>query len=371
MNNNDPQKTDPNDAYPAHGPQVERPLRVRVLRIASLVLAFAGLILLYLYSTHREIPVVRAGEITPTMNFAYVRIRGEVTRDAYLFKSGGLIFNVHDGSGEIAVMGGRTQADVLKETDRLPRRGDQVDVAGSLSVGADRDVKLRMQSAEQLLLVRRQTDAPGVRPVETVHLRDVTAGRVDERLTVRAVLRAVDVPPPGSNAPYKLTLEQDGVERVAVFWEDVFREMQRTLPSPGETLLVNGQVDEYRGTVQIKVWDASDLRAVSALKKKAASTAATTGTIAGISAAAEGEVFTVTGTLGEPRSIRGGVIYPLRDESGEIALLFWDNQVSGEERDALEAGVRVRVSAPLKVYKGTLELIPEDAGGFTVLEEER
>lgn len=369
MKNAEKQLTD-SDAYPVSGPQVKRPMRVRVLRMASLILAFAGLVLLYLYSTNRDIPVVRAGEVTPTMNFAYVRIRGEVTRDAYIFKSGGLIFNVNDGSGEIAVLGGRAQAERLKEEKRLPRRGDQVDVAGSLSVGADREVKLRMQSAEQLLLVRRQTDAPELRPAETVPLREITADRANERVTVRAVLKSVDVPPPGSRAPYKLTLEQDGVERVAVFWDDVFRDMQRTLPSPGETLLLNAQIDVYRGAVQLKVWDASDLRVVpgnpSAVEKKQTPTAA----IADISASDEGDVFTVTGTLGEPRSIRGGVIYPLRDKSGEIALLFWDNQVSGEERDALEAGVRVRVSAPLKVYKGTMELIPEDAGGFTVLEED-
>jgi len=88
--------------------------------------------------------------------------------------------------------------------------------------------------------------------------------------------------------------------------------------------------------------------------------------IAEITAAQKGEVFTVVGMLGEPKSIRGGVIYPITDNSGEMVVLFWDKQVSGEERDALESGVRLRVTAPLVVYKGVLELIPEDAGAFIV-----
>jgi len=49
-----------------------------------------------------------------------------------------------------------------------------------------------------------------------------------------------------------------------------------------------------------------------------------------------------------------------------MVVLFWDKQVSGEERDALESGVRLRVTAPLVVYKGVLELIPENAGAFLV-----
>ena len=88
--------------------------------------------------------------------------------------------------------------------------------------------------------------------------------------------------------------------------------------------------------------------------------------ISSITAEQKGEVFTIVGTLGEPKSIRGGVIYPIADDSGEMVVLFWDKNVSGEERDALESGVRLRVTAPLVVYKGILELIPEDVGSFCV-----
>ena len=353
------------DDYPAYGPQVKRPLRVRVLQMASLALAFVGLILLYFYSVNRDIPLVRIDSVTPTMNFAYVRIAGEVTRDAYVFKSGGMVFNLHDGSGEIAVMGGRAQAEALGNAGRLPRRGDRVEVSGSLSVSADQEVKLRMQSAEQLVLQRKR--APSAAPgLSLVRLADITAAQEGEQILVTGLLKEIDVPGPGSKAPYVLTLEQGGAELEVVFWDTVFQGLEQKLPIPGKTISALGRVDIYKDKIQLKVWEAADLREVTETKPPVSDGAITP--ISEITAEQKGTLSTVVGTLGEPRSIPGGVIYPITDDSGEMVVLFWDKKVSGEERDALESGVRLRVTAPLVVYKGTLELVPEDVGAFRVEE---
>ena len=349
---------------PVYGPQVNRPLRVRVLQYASLVLAFAGLVLLYLYSVNRDIPSVRVSDIRPTMNFAYVKVTGNVTRDAYVFKSGGVVFNLHDGSGEIAVMGGRAQAEALEKAGKLPRRGDRVEVAGSLSVSADQEVKLRMQSAEQLTLARKRaaTAPASVR----IQLADITSAQEGEQLSVIGVLKEISVPRPGSKAPYVLTLEENGAELAVIFWDKVFQGLERKLPTPGKTISARGRVAVYKESVQLKVWEAGDLRTVEEAAAFIREADRPLSRIGDITAGQEGEVFTVVGTLGEPASIRGGVKYPLTDDSGEIVLLFWDKQVSGQERNALESGVRVRVTAPLVIYKGTLELIPKDAGAFRV-----
>jgi RecJ-like exonuclease len=352
--------------YPSYGPQVRRPLRVRVLQWASLVLAFAGLVLLWMFSTHREIPLVRVAEISPTMNFAYVRVVGDVTRDAYIFKSGGVVFNVDDGSGEIAVMGGRTQADSLKADGLLPKRGDRVDVAGSLSVSADQDVKLRIQSVDQLKLTRKRSVKAKAPELARIHLSDITAEQKGEQVTVSGTLKTVEIPQPGTKAPYVLTLEEDGTTLPVIFWDDVFQGLERKLPMVGKLVRARGRVDVYKDTVQLKVWEAGDLNEVKELLPLEPNAERPLSRIADIRADQQGEVFTILGTLGEPKSIPGGVIYPIRDDSGEMVVLFWDKQVSGEERDALEEGVKLRVTAPLKVYKGTLELIPEDAGGFRV-----
>lgn len=346
------------DDYPVYGSQVKRPIRVHLLRVASVVLALAGLVLLYLYSIHRDIPVVRVADIQPTMNFATVRISGTVTRDAYVFDSGSMVFNVDDGSGEMIVMGGRAQAEALENAGRLPRRGDRAEVAGSLSVSAERAVRLRLQSADQLILSRKRF--PERRPGAAVRLADVTPARRGDRLAVTGVLKEINVPGPGSRAPYKLTLEQDGTELEVIFWNEVFQGLEQQLPMPGKTLRASGEVDLYKDRVQLKIWDAEDLVEVSEPQQSSIAS------IADITEDREGSVFTISGTLGEPRSIRGGVMYPIADASGDMVVLFWDTQVSGEERAGLKAGVRLRVTAPLVVYHGTLELIPEDAGAFRV-----
>ena len=351
------------DDYPVYGSQVKRPIRVRVLRNASVILAVAGLVLLYLYSINRDIPLVRIDSVTPTMNFAYVRIAGEVTRDAYVFDSGGLIFNVNDGSGEIAVMGGRAQAEALENAGRLPRRGDRVEVAGSLSVSADQEVKLRMQSADQLVLQRKRMPSASA-GLSMLRLSDIAAAQKGEQVSVSGVLKEINIPGPGSKAPYVLTLEQDGDELEVIFWDKVFQGLERALPMPGKIMRATGRVDVYKDKVQLKVWEAADLQEVTEATNPLPDGAVSS--IASITAERKGEIFTVVGTLGEPRSIPGGVIYPIRDESGEMVVLFWDKKVSGEERDALEEGVTLRVTAPLVVYKGTLELIPEDVGTFSV-----
>ncbi|MDD3276037.1 MAG: hypothetical protein PHP93_03190, partial [Kiritimatiellales bacterium] len=197
-------------------------------------------------------------------------------------------------------------------------------------------------------------------------LADLTVAQKGDSVTVIGTLKAITIPGPGSKAPYVLTLEENGAELAVIFWDDVFQGLEKKLPMVGKLIRAKGTVDVYKDTLQLKVWDAADLSVVSEQEKLMAPAERPLSRIADITAEKQGEVFTVVGMLGEPRSVRGGVIYPLTDDSGEIVLLFWDKQVSGNERDALESGVKVRVTAPLVIYKGTLELVPVDVGGFTV-----
>ncbi len=345
-----------------YDPQVKRPVRIQILRYASLVLAFAGLILLYLYSINRDIPTVRISKITPTMNFATVRVVGNVSRDAYIFNSGGVVFNLHDGSGEIAILGGRAQAEALRQIGNLPRRGDRVEVIGSLSTGADQEVKLRMHSADQMTLQRKKKVRSHAPPC--IMLSDITPAQKGDQLSVKGLLKEISIPPPGSRAPYVLTLEENGVELAVIFWDRVFQGLEKKLPIPGEMIRATGRVDLYKNTLQLKVWEAVDLRVVDESARPASLIDSLPCQISSITADREGTVFTVAGTLGEPRSIRGGILYPLTDDSGEILLLFWDKQVSVEDRDILGSGVRLHVTAPLLSYKGTLELVPKDSGAF-------
>ncbi len=247
-----------NEDFPV---SVKRPIKIRILQYASLVLAVAGLVFLYLFSVNRDLPFVRIGNITPTMNFAYVRIAGEVTRDGSVFQSGGIGFSVNDGSGDISVMGGRVQAKVLEAAGKLPRRGDRIEVAGSLSISADQDATLRMQSADQLVLNRKRPAAIPSADSRTP-LANVTVAQQGRTVAVAGILKSIDVPGPGVRAPYVFTLEENGAELAVIFWDDVFQGLDKKLPMPGKFISACGRVDVYKNVIQLKVQAVGDLRII-------------------------------------------------------------------------------------------------------------
>ncbi len=137
-----------------------KPFMLRVLRIGSVVLAVAGLALLYLAVTHRQMPVQSIGEITPLMNYAYVRLVGEVTRDAYIGDEKGVVdyvsFAVKDATGSLRVKAHGAVALQLSEAGLLPKKGMQVDVSGGLNVGNEKPPEMRLRTARHLRITAPQ-----------------------------------------------------------------------------------------------------------------------------------------------------------------------------------------------------------------------
>ncbi len=244
---------------PIYGPQVQRPLRIRLLRYASLILATAGLGLLYIYSIQRDIPIVRIAEITPSMNFATVKLSGKILRNAYLFESGGVVFNLADATGEIEILGGREQANALKTAKKLPQRGDQIDVVGTLRLHADQTMKMRMQSARQLVIKRKSRPSKKDFPCR-IPISDVTIAQADKSVTVIGILQSIEIPKPGSKAPYVLMLAEGDVELPVVFWDPVFQGLERKLPVPGKRICVHGRVKIYKGELELILENANDFR---------------------------------------------------------------------------------------------------------------
>jgi hypothetical protein len=79
-------------------------------------------------------------------------------------------------------------------------------------------------------------------------------------MTVTGILKSIDVPGPGSKSPYVLTLEENGAQLAVVFWDDVFLGLDKKLPMPGKLISARGRVGVYKDAVQLKVWEAGDLR---------------------------------------------------------------------------------------------------------------
>jgi hypothetical protein len=144
----------PASACPYCGEDVPAAAPIRFLRWGSLLLALIGVLCLWMAARSRAVPAVSASQVTPRMNHATVRAAGQVRRDAYVARRGGVVdyvsFGLDDGSGELRAAAYGATARALSDRGLVPRKGWSVEVVGSLQVDADSGAKVRLPGPEAL-----------------------------------------------------------------------------------------------------------------------------------------------------------------------------------------------------------------------------
>ncbi len=127
----------------------------RRMKILALTLVIAGLGFLYMMAINHDINLVAINEITPMMNYAPVRVAGKVVRQPYVSKDEGVVnylsFLVDDGSGSLRVSAQGKVAVALVASEKVPHKGDYVEVSGRLSVKGDGSCRLRILMSEQVI----------------------------------------------------------------------------------------------------------------------------------------------------------------------------------------------------------------------------
>ena len=198
---------------------------------------------------------------------------------------------------------------------------------------------------------------------------DVTAAMTGKIVRVSGRVTQVKAPAEGSKAPYEVTLQEADKQVSVVYWDTVARHLDdSSKPVVGALMNAKGLVTEYKGRLQIKVGNSADLTLVDVTpaSKPQVEPAREVG-INTITPALTGKQCTVQGVLGEPRSIKGGVIYPLTDATGAIKLVLWDKSVFGPGRDALASGCKIVVTGKITEYKGDLELVPDNIEAIRIV----
>jgi hypothetical protein len=127
---------------------------MKTLRRAAVAFAVVGLAVLFVVARQREVSLVRAADLRPEMNFARVRVAGEVERAAYVGERDGaadyVAFSVNDGSGVVRVTAYSAVARQLVAWRQVPRARDRVTASGTLALGRDGTLKLRLDAADGL-----------------------------------------------------------------------------------------------------------------------------------------------------------------------------------------------------------------------------
>lgn len=339
------QYTGRSEACPFCGAHQEGRLSIRAIKIATVLLAVAGLAVLWFVAVRAEAPLVEIGQANAMMNMAYVRLQGRCIRaPTYDPESGYLSFWIDDGTGEMRVSAYRAETQAIIEQGRAPALGDQVEVAGTLRVHEDM-VALTINAADQLRIARPE-------PVER-SIGSITPEDVYLRVRVRGEVRAV-------YAPYEgLTLvtvrDATGSIPVAISRDLIALSGAAPALTVGQAVEVVAAVSLYRDAPQLVPASVADV-----ILLEEAEPLATEKPIGEITTADIGAFIAVRGVVVEIDPFSAGVKYTLDDGTGAIAVLLWQDVLAAlPDPTALDEGAEVRAQGVVSQYRGELELIPE------------
>jgi len=151
----------PLDTCPYCDSPANKAFSLRFLRYAALVLAVAGMVLLFFMARSSRIPEIELGAVTPALNSATVRVEGNVAAEPRTGQADDtyISFSISDGSGRLTVAAYDPCAHILVERDLLPHKGDRVEVTGTVSIRSPGANRIVIETPKQLKVVKQATDA--------------------------------------------------------------------------------------------------------------------------------------------------------------------------------------------------------------------
>jgi len=350
----------PYPACPYCGARISGRISLCVLKIVAILLATVGLAALWFAATRAEVPLIEIGQAGATANLAYVRLQGHCTRaPSYDPESEYLSFWLVDDTGEVRVSAYRAETRQIITEGRVPTSGDLVEVAGTLRVRED-FVSLTIDVPEQLHVTRAE---PVDRAIGSIAPEDQYL-----RVRVRGQVRSLYEPYEG------LTLftirDGSGSIPIAVSQDLVALSGVSLALSIGQPVEVVAAVSPYRGTPQLVPASVADVVPLPHPVPLAAERR-----IGQLTAADEGQLVIVRGTITDVDPFSAGVKLTVDDTSGAIVALLWqdvyDELWSGSELTAIGSeptvGAQIQVQGEVSQYRGQLEVIPEIAGDVQVL----
>lgn len=256
---------------PHCGAHNQKRLSIRVARWAAVAISVAGLIILWSVARISQVPPVKVGELTETMNFALVRLQGEVSSPAKVYfakdadgndtdKAKMISFTLADESGEITVLAFSAVAQAIWERreELLPRVHDEVDLTGSIRVKREEGVTTLsafLQSYRNLSLHHR--------PIPEIALAEVQGVTDGEIVTFSGIVQSVTPP---TKAPGRIVIADEEEQVTVVAWKSVYHQLRSPETLVERPVRVSGTVGHYKGrALQVQLnqpWDLVPLEAM-------------------------------------------------------------------------------------------------------------
>jgi len=342
----------PLEKCPYCGASVKKRIPIGYLRIACLILAVAGVLILVWVAGGTATPLAKIGDIGATMNYAYVRLNGTVTRGPiYDPDAQSIRFYVADDTGEIQAGAFRDVTQELLAAGKIPTVGDKITMEGTLRVRDD-FTSFNLASADKAQII----------PPAATEIEIADIGYDDEyhSVIVRGDVRDVRQPYQGLT----LVTLGDASGEVDVAIGGDMEKLYGAMPSfaLGDGVQVQGVVTYFRDTPQIVLRRPGDFQ-----KLDVANSAATIIPIGSIDAARVNQRVQIQGYVTRVTKFSQGVRVTVADDSGALTLVLWQDLLDQiPNARELQDGAQLQALGQVAQYRGELELVPQRASDVKI-----
>jgi|GEM_PF-5588897 len=354
---------------PYCGTEVKKRISLKVFKLGSLVVAVLGVLFLYLAAVNREIPELDFSKLSETMNFAFVRIEGVVGDMPKVYysdvnnKPNSMSFTLIKGDNVVRVMAYSAVAEKIIEANKLPIKGENVKVSGSLRVREGGDSLLLYIQAPEHLVVEKQE-------VVEKNFWEIDKDDLNKMVRIRGYI--VDIVESPANYPGHITVTSKGGERGEItVWNKDIKLIKNTASMPDTPVLAEGAefeadvfIQEYSGNLQLLLQRPSDFMLTGNVETNIKRAKDVDGEITKKDI---GEVVTFKGVV-NTRFILGGLQKLVVDYNyGSIDVILFKS-VLDELEQPINEGDHISVSGKVAEYKGVLQIQPDSAIDIQVID---
>lgn len=344
-----------NTICPHCGADLKRRANLRTYGLIAVAVAAVGLGVLWFFATRSPIATVKIADIQATSNYAYVQINGVVTRGPnYNPTAQSLTFWVRDDTGEIMVSSFRDVTQELIAADQVPAPGDTVSLQGTLRVREDQP-SLTLDSAGALSLEPGTINAP-LRDIGSIQLSDALHG-----VAVHGAVRSINAPFDG----LQLITLRDATGAIDLALPIDLAPLIGTPPplTIGQSIEVVGVVTTYGTSPQLSIRRGRDVRVLPENVEFARPMR-----LAAVSDSQAGRWVHVQAEIGDVTQFTAGRRITLIDGDARLTVVVWQDvwdQLPAQAR--VIPGATLAVSGEVNVFRGELELIPEQVIDLAVV----
>ncbi|MCG2678112.1 hypothetical protein L6386_06125 [bacterium] len=354
---------------PYCGARISKRMSVMLFKYGALAVAFIGLILLYLAARVVETKVIKVRDVIPSMSFAYVRVQGTVPFQPRIYpETKSLSFTVDDGTGRISIKAYGAVTEELIRTEKLPKIGDWVDVAGQLQVKEERASMIIQRPKE----VKVTSAEVLIAQVPTLKIAQITRGKIGQLIKCEG--KIIDIRTFTKGRSLKISDGSGDID--VVIWDSIYEKIpNKEALQYDAQISVQGVIGEYRGKLQVQPRAPEEIKIVGAKEEVTVAPPVAvevpTFSIGQITKDRIGQTVGCQGSVTQYKPFSKGAMLVVSDETGRIVVVLWDN-VKNQIMDnrIFIIGNWVSVRGKVGIYREQLQLVPRIADDIKVMEGE-